>query len=49
MNSLNEARNLLNAQKEYLFQKYPINSLAIFGSYARNEQSEKRKLITINR
>ena len=40
MHSLKDVRVLLNVQKVHLFQKYPIKSLAIFGSYARNEQSE---------
>jgi len=40
MNTLSDIRNSLSARKEQLFQKYPIKSLAIFGSYARNEQSE---------
>ncbi len=44
MNTLNEVRKSLNARKEHLFKKYPIKSLAIFGSYARNEQSEHSDL-----
>ena len=31
-------------QKKSLFQKYPIKELAIFGSYAREEQSPKSDL-----
>ncbi len=31
-------------QKKSLFQKYPIKALAIFGSYAREEQSPKSDL-----
>ena len=44
MHSLKDVRVLLNVQKVHLFQKYPIKSLAIFGSYARNEQSENSDL-----
>jgi len=44
MNTLSDIRNLLHARKEQLFQKYPIKSLAIFGSYARNEQTEQSDL-----
>ena len=44
MHSLNDVKVLLNVQKVHLFQKYPIKSLAIFGSYARNEQSENSDL-----
>ena len=31
-------------QKKSLFQKYPIKELAIFGSYAREEQNPKSDL-----
>jgi len=44
MNTLKEIRNSLSAKKEQLFEKYPIKSLAIFGSYARNEQNENSDL-----
>ena len=44
MNNLQDIRNSLSGQKEQLFKKYPIKSLAIFGSYARNEQSEHSDL-----
>ncbi|MFP4093898.1 MAG: nucleotidyltransferase family protein [Cyclobacteriaceae bacterium] len=33
-----EVVDRLQANKPLLFEKYPIRSLAIFGSYARNEQ-----------
>jgi len=32
------------SQKKELFEKYPIKSLAIFGSYARNEQGPESDL-----
>ena len=34
----------VNGTKKSLFQKYPIKELAIFGSYAREEQSPKSDL-----
>ncbi|MFM2249234.1 MAG: hypothetical protein RLZZ358_161 [Bacteroidota bacterium] len=44
MNQLNAIRKRLMEQKKSLFQKYPIKELAIFGSYAREEQSPKSDL-----
>lgn len=41
MKTLQEIKLNLNNNKNQLFSKYPIRTLAIFGSYARNEQSEK--------
>lgn len=38
MTTLKDIIESLSDQKQALFQKYPIKSLAIFGSYARNEQ-----------
>ena len=38
MDTFKEIKTKLEDQKEELFKKYPIKSLAIFGSYARNEQ-----------
>lgn len=40
MKSLVEIKSILAQYKEHLYQKYPIRSLAIFGSYSRNEQQE---------
>ncbi len=40
MKSLEEIEYLLNNHKKSLFSKYPIKSIAIFGSYARNEQKD---------
>ena len=39
MNQVKAIKNRLLDHKKSLFQKYPIKELAIFGSYARNEQS----------
>ena len=37
MKSLSEIQEKLSGIKPYLFGKYPLKSLAIFGSYARGE------------
>ncbi len=37
MKSLNDIKSTLEENKIRLFQSYPIKSLAIFGSFARNE------------
>ena len=39
MNQVTVIKNRLLGHKKSLFQKYPIKEMAIFGSYARNEQS----------
>jgi hypothetical protein len=39
LNQVTAIKNRLLDHKKSLFQKYPIKELAIFGSYARNEQS----------
>jgi len=44
MKSLQEIKSTLNQYKNHLFTKYPIKSLAIFGSYSRNEEKEKSDL-----
>jgi len=44
MNRTQEIELTLRKNKLHLFQNYPIKSLAIFGSYARNEQNEKSDL-----
>lgn len=31
----------LGESKQYLFEKYPLKSLGLFGSYARDEASER--------
>ncbi|MCF0042462.1 nucleotidyltransferase family protein [Dyadobacter fanqingshengii] len=31
----------LNKSKGYFFTKYPLKSMALFGSYARNEATDK--------
>jgi predicted nucleotidyltransferase len=44
MNMLDEIKFSLSNLKSELNTKYPIKSLAIFGSYARNEQNSKSDL-----
>jgi hypothetical protein len=44
MKSLDDIKSNLVKNKPLLFSKYPIKSIAIFGSYARNEQNETSDL-----
>ncbi len=44
MKSLQEIKSTLNQNKNYLFSEYPIKSMAIFGSYARNQQNNESDL-----
>jgi len=39
--TLHEIKSILHRHKKYLFAKYPIKSMAIFGSFARNEQKDQ--------
>ncbi len=39
MSTINEIRKQLGKHRDYLFQAYPIKSIAIFGSYARKENT----------
>jgi uncharacterized protein len=41
MKTLHEIESTLAEYKQQLFSQYPIKSLAIFGSYAREEQDEE--------
>lgn len=41
MKSLQDIRNTLSTNKKSLFDKYGLRGLAIFGSYARNQQNDK--------
>ncbi len=41
MKSLEEIKSSICNEKQHLFSKYPIKSLAIFGSYARKEQHDE--------
>lgn len=44
MKPLKEIKYVLTDHKDKLFAEYPIQSLAIFGSYARDEQDENSDL-----
>lgn len=44
MDSFTDIKNKLQVQKKELFEKYPIKTLAIFGSYSRNEQKPNSDL-----
>ena len=44
MKTLQEIKLTLGRHKQHLFSDYPIKSLAIFGSYARREQSNESDL-----
>ena len=40
MQTLNDIKSKLTVLKPILQEKYPLDKIAIFGSYARNEQTE---------
>jgi hypothetical protein len=40
MKSISEIKLLLQSDKQYLIKKYNLKSLALFGSFARNEATE---------
>mgnify|MGYP006204049371 CR=1 FL=1 len=44
MKSLGEIKSTLERNKSRLFNSYPIKSLAIFGSFARNEEKKNSDL-----
>ncbi len=44
MKSLNEIKEILKEQKQKLLNSYPIKSMAIFGSYSREDQNENSDL-----
>lgn len=44
MRSLEDILITLGNHKQYLYNNYPISSMAIFGSYSRNEQNEDSDL-----
>lgn len=44
MKTLSEIKSALSEKRATLFKKYPIKTLAIFGSFARNEQDENSDL-----
>lgn len=44
MDTFSYIKTKLEDQKKELFEKYPIKTLAIFGSFARNEQTASSDL-----
>lgn len=44
MKTLIEIKQVLSIHKNELYSKYPIQSLAIFGSYSRKEETAKSDL-----
>ena len=44
MKNLSRIQSALSSRKEDLFQKYHVKNMAIFGSYARNEQKRNSDL-----
>ncbi len=44
MRTLQEIKFTLSNNKQLLFAKYPIKSMAIFGSYSRKEQNDDSDL-----
>lgn len=44
MKTLQEIRSILTEHKKRLFAEYPLKSMAIFGSFARNEQNDNSDL-----
>ena len=44
MKTVKEIESTLKKNKSHLCERYPIESLAIFGSFARNEQNEQSDL-----
>jgi predicted nucleotidyltransferase len=41
MNSLEEIRETINHQKNWMNEKFHVNKIGVFGSYARGEATEK--------
>jgi predicted nucleotidyltransferase len=44
MRTIHEIRTTLRNHRNHLFQEYPIKSLAIFGSFSREENTEESDL-----
>jgi len=44
MNSISDIRTALSKHRSRLFQEYPIKTLAIFGSYSREESTDDSDL-----
>ncbi|WP_062128897.1 nucleotidyltransferase family protein [Geofilum rubicundum] len=44
MKTLTDIQKTLATHRQLLYEKYPIQSMAIFGSYARKEQNDQSDL-----
>jgi predicted nucleotidyltransferase len=44
MRNIHEIRTALSSRRNHLFQAYPIKSMAIFGSYSREENTDDSDL-----
>ena len=44
MKNLNQIKQILKQQKPYLYEKYGVKEIGIFGSYVRNEQTPQSDL-----
>jgi hypothetical protein len=44
MRKLNQIKQTLEGQKEYLKEKYEVKEIGVFGSYLRGEQKKKSDL-----
>ena len=44
MKSVSQIENILISNKSFLFQKYHLKEIGIFGSYLRNEQKKESDL-----
>jgi uncharacterized protein len=44
MERIQDIKTILERHKQQLYKKYPIKSMAIFGSFARNEQKKESDL-----
>lgn len=40
MKTLAQIKNIINNKKPYLYEKYGLESIAVFGSYSRGDETE---------
>jgi hypothetical protein len=44
MKTINEIKQILHQQKPYLYEKYGVTEVGVFGSYVRHEQTSQSDL-----
>jgi predicted nucleotidyltransferase len=44
MKTINEIKQILHHQKPYLYEKYGVTEVGVFGSYVRHEQTSQSDL-----